>query len=122
MMRLYGTLGARELARVTAALHERGRSPRDLVTIDFEQVVHLDYRALPEFAAELARHRDRGAVIWLMGLNDYVRRLFDVAGQGPILRRMEWSPEGEEIAARPIPFGLNPRVTSQGRAHRGSWE
>lgn len=89
-LRLYGVLGARDLDRVADALRDRCRSPRDLVCVDFEDVEHLDYRALPAFVARIGRQRDRGAAIWLVGLHPYVRALFQVAGQGPALARLEW--------------------------------
>ena len=90
VVRLFGTLGARELGQMTQAIQERGRSPRDLVCLDFEQVTHLDYRALPEFARALTRQQSVGADVVLWGMSGYVRRLFDAAGQGPVLRRLEW--------------------------------
>lgn len=88
-LRLYGELRGRELARVIEAVFERGRSPRDLVCIDFEQVDHLDYRALSEFTAAIQCQRDRGAPIRFLGLGPYLRALFQVAGQGPALARLE---------------------------------
>jgi ABC-type transporter Mla MlaB component len=90
VLRLFGILGQRELARVLDALLTRCPSPRDLVCIDFEEVDHLDYRALPEFANVLFAQRDRGSSIWLVGLSPYLRALFQVAGQGPVLGRLEW--------------------------------
>ena len=96
-LRLFGRLGRGELRRVVDALADRVRSPRDLVCIDFEEVQHLDYRALSEFAAALARQRDRGASIWFVGLNPYLRCLFQVAGQGPLARQLEWRPATETI-------------------------
>jgi anti-anti-sigma regulatory factor len=98
-IRLFGALGRSELRRVVDALAERVRSPRDLVCLDFEEVEHLDYRALPEFVAALARHRDRGASVWLVGLHPYLRCLFQVAGQGPIARQLEWEPASERDRA-----------------------
>jgi anti-anti-sigma regulatory factor len=122
-LRLYGCLGVRELRRVAETLLDRGRSPRDLVTVDFDQVDHLDYRAIPEFAVALSRQRDRGAMIWLIGLSAYLRRLFDVAGQGPTLRRLEWISEGTHAQERGVPFGLDPSVTpTVDGAHRGAWQ
>ena len=91
-LRLYGTLGRRELALVVDAITERARAPRDVVSIDFENVSHVDFRALPEFAQRMARHRHRGASVWLTGLSPYVHCLFDVAGQGALLRQLEWEP------------------------------
>lgn len=89
-LRLYGVLGARDLDRVVETLRERCRSPRDLACVDFDEVEHLDYRALAEFVARLGRQRERGASIWMVGLNPYLRALFQVAGQGPALARLEW--------------------------------
>jgi ABC-type transporter Mla MlaB component len=97
-LRLYGTLGRRELALVVDAITERARSPRDVVSIDFENVAHVDFRALAEFAQCVARHRHRGASVWLTGLSPYVRCLFDVAGQGALMRQLEW--EWEPFARR----------------------
>ncbi|HZE19337.1 MAG TPA: STAS domain-containing protein [Candidatus Angelobacter sp.] len=93
VVRLFGRLGARELRQMVQAIHERGRSPRDLVCLDFEQVTHLDYRALPEFARALTRQQSLGADVVVAGMSGYVRRLFDVAGQGPVVRRLEWKPD-----------------------------
>ena len=103
-LRLFGSLGRRDLAIVQETIAERARSPRDVLSIDFENVVHLDFRALPELAQKLARHRHRGASIWLIGLSPYVRCLFDVAGQGSIMRQMAWEPEdgGRRHPARPF--------------------
>lgn len=92
-LRLYGSLGRRELALVVETIAERARSPRDVLSIDFENVVHLDFRALSEFAQRIARHRHRGASVWLVGLSPYVRSLFDVAGQGSVVRQLAWQPE-----------------------------
>ncbi len=89
-LRLFGALSRRELVRVVDALIESGGSPRDTVRIDFEDVNHMDYRALPEFTSALQRLRDRGASIWFVGLSPYLRALFHVAGQGPGLSRLEW--------------------------------
>ena len=89
-LRLFGVLGQRELARIVDSLLTRCRSPRELVCIDFEEVDHLDYRALPEFASALLGQRDRGCAVWLVGLSPYLRALFQVAGQGPVLGRLEW--------------------------------
>jgi ABC-type transporter Mla MlaB component len=101
-IRLFGTLGRSELRRVVDALVERVRSPRDLVCLDFEEVEHLDYRAIPEFVAALMRHRERGASLWLVGLHPYLRCLFQVAGQGPLARQLEWQPAGEPDPAPPL--------------------
>ena len=89
-LRLFGLLGRRELQRVTDAVQERCRSPRDLVWIDFADVAHLDFRALAEFVQSQERQRHRGASIWFTGLTPYLRALFHVAGQGPALSRLEW--------------------------------
>ncbi len=92
-LRLFGTLGRRELERVVTAMVECGRSPRDFVCVDFEGVEHVDYRAVPEFTAALLRMRNRGALTWFVGMSPYVRALFQVAGQGSTLGRLEWRPE-----------------------------
>ena len=90
-LRLYGVLGPRDLDRVADTLRERCRAPRDFACVDFDEVEHLDYRALPDFVARLERERERGASIWMVGLSPYLRSLFQVAGQGPALARLEWS-------------------------------
>ena len=105
VVRLFGKLGERELAQVLQAVLERGRAPRDLVCIEFEQVTHLDYRALPEFTRALIRQQNRGADVCLVGLSAYLRGLFGVAGLGPALRRLEWLPVKEAEAPR-RPLGL----------------
>ncbi len=103
VVRLFGRLGARELKQMAIAIRERGRSPRDLVCLDFEQVTHLDYRALPDFARSLTRQQSTGADVCLVGMSGYIRTLFDVAGQGPALRRLEWKPmEDAEPSRRPL--------------------
>ena len=89
-LRLYGVLGPRDLDRVADTLRERCRAPRDLACVDFDEVQHLDYRALQDFVARLLRQRERGASIWITGLSPYLRALFQVAGQGPALARLEW--------------------------------
>jgi anti-anti-sigma regulatory factor len=105
-LRLFGLLGRRELQRIVDTVQERCRSPRDLVWIDFSDVVHLDFRALAEFVQAHERQRHRGASIWFTGLSPYLRALFQVAGQGPALCRLEWNApeEGSEtmrkVAAR----------------------
>ena len=91
-VRLFGRLGARELGQVAEAIAERGRSPRDLVLVDFEQVEHLDYRALPDFVRAVLAQMNRGAEVRFAGMTRYLRDLFDVSGQGPILSRLEWMP------------------------------
>lgn len=103
-LRLYGTLGARELGLVVETIADRARSPRDVVSLDFSGVVHLDFRALPEFAQRVARHRHRGASIWFVGLSPYVRCLFDVSGQGAAVRQVTWQPE--ESGRRAMPARL----------------
>lgn len=89
-LRLYGVLGSRDLDRVADTLRERCRAPRDLACVDFDEVEHLDYRALADFVARLGRQCERGAAIWIVGLSPYLRALFQVAGQGPALARLEW--------------------------------
>jgi ABC-type transporter Mla MlaB component len=111
-LRLFGVLGARDLDRVADALRERCRSPRDLACVDFEEVEHLDYRALAAFVRSLERQRERGASIWMVGLSPYVRALFQVAGHGPALARLEWS------VAETGAMGDEGRVTS----HAVAWD
>jgi anti-anti-sigma regulatory factor len=96
LLRLFGVLGRRELLRVPEVVRERCRSPRDLVCISFEDVEHLDFRALGEFTAALERQRYRGASIWFFGLSPYLRALFQVAGQEPSLNRLLWQKEETE--------------------------
>jgi ABC-type transporter Mla MlaB component len=97
-LHLYGRLGPRELAHVVETMGRNARSPRDLVWIDLTEVRHIDYRALPEFTRALLRWRERGAAAWLIGMSDYVRNLFGVAGEGPALARLTWR-FGEDPAA-----------------------
>ena len=111
-LRLFGTLGRRELVRVVDALIESGGSPRDIVRIDFEDVNHLDYRALPEFTSALQRLRDRGASVWFVGLSPYLRALFHVAGQGPGLSRLEWRSQESESSS----FVRRPAAPHGGRS------
>ena len=106
VVRLFGRLGARELDLLAQAIQERGRSPRDIVCLDFEQVTHLDYRALPEFARALARQQSAGADVVLTAMSGYVKRLFDAAGQGPAWRRLEWNPAPETTVSRRPPLGI----------------
>jgi len=112
-LRLFGMLGRREFPLVLDSLLRRCRSPRDLVCVDFEEVEHVDYRSLPEFAKSLLLQRDRGASIWLVGLSPYLRALFQVAGQGPALARLEWRDRDSEGNSR-IPelerAGAKPRL------------
>jgi ABC-type transporter Mla MlaB component len=89
-LRLYGSLGPRELARVLDAVIERSRAPRDSILVDFRDVVHVDYRAIADFLAALARWRDRHAAVWLVGVSPYVRQLMDVSGQGALRRALSW--------------------------------
>jgi anti-anti-sigma regulatory factor len=106
-LRLYGSLGEREFSRVLDALAERARAPRDVLVVEFSGVEHVDFRAVAEFLATLARWRDRGASIWLVGASSYVRRLMDVSGQGALRRSLSWDavaagraavqPEGEDL-------------------------
>jgi ABC-type transporter Mla MlaB component len=106
-LRLFGTLGRRELTRIVDAMIESGGSPREILKVDFEDVNHLDYRALSEFTKALQRQRDRGASIWFVGLSPYLRALFHVAGQGPALNRLEWRvPELESASFARRPAGI----------------
>ena len=115
-LRLFGTLGRRELTRIVDAMLESGGSPRDFLRIDFEDVNHLDYRALSEFTSALQRLRNRGASIWFVGMSPYLRALFHVAGQGPALNRLEWRAPGlesESFARRPA--GVHAGLSGAGR-------
>jgi ABC-type transporter Mla MlaB component len=117
-VRLFGTLDSRALARVCEAIAERGRAPRDLVVVDFEQVEHLDYRALPDFARAALSQTGRGANVVFVGLSRYLRDLFDIAGQGPTLRRLEWQPVEEAVPPRRAPFPLDSELPNPGRERR----
>jgi anti-anti-sigma regulatory factor len=120
-VRLFGLLGSRELAQVAEALARRGTSPRELICLDFEQVDHVDYRALPEFVGALLRHQNRGSRVCLAGLSRYVRNLFDVAGEGPALRQLEWKADREPTAPRRPLLGLTTRVRISGDERRDFW-
>jgi len=111
-LRLYGSLGRRQLALVLEAIADKARAPRDVVSIDFENVDHLDFRALPEFAQKIARHRHRGASIWIVGLSPYLRCLFDVAGEGSVVRQLAWETRGSEGLGRREP--IRPFARSNG--------
>ena len=117
MVRLFGRLGERELTHMITAIRDRGRSPRDLVCLDFEQVTHVDYRALPDFARALTRQQSSGADVCLVGMSAYLRTLFDVAGQGPTLRRLEWNAKEETGDTHRSPLGIA-RVAPQPPATR----
>jgi len=97
-LRLFGSLGPKELHRIIDAILEAGRSPREVLCVDVEGVDHLDYRALAELTDALARIRNRGSFVWIVGLSDYARSLFHVAGQGAALGRLEWP--GEAVLPR----------------------
>ncbi|MBI4364347.1 MAG: STAS domain-containing protein [Candidatus Latescibacteria bacterium] len=120
-VRLFGRLGARELRQVTEALAGRGSSPRDLICIDFEQVEHVDFCALPEFVRALVRHQNRGASLCLVGLSRYVRNLFDAAGEGPSLRQLLWTAQRETVVPRRPFLGLTTRVKIPGDERRDFW-
>jgi len=120
-LRLFGTLGRRELTLVLEAIVERARSPRDVICIDFEHVEHLDFRAAPEFAHRLVRQRDRGSSIWLTGLTPYVRSLFDVAGQGAVVGQFAWNAEAEALAVERVrPLAGRDAIGSR-PARGGAW-
>jgi ABC-type transporter Mla MlaB component len=106
VVRLFGSLGERELLHVIAAVQERGRCPQDFVCLDFEQVTHLDYRELPAFARALTRQASTGSDVCLVGMSAYIRALFGVAGQGPAMRRMEYRPVEETETSRRPPLGI----------------
>jgi anti-anti-sigma regulatory factor len=89
-IRLFGRLGDAELRRVLQAVVERVPTPRESVLIDFSDVEHLDFRAIADFLAALARWRDRSAAVWLVGISPYVRQLMDVSGQGALRRALSW--------------------------------
>ncbi|HSQ59044.1 MAG TPA: STAS domain-containing protein [Acidobacteriota bacterium] len=89
-LRLFGSLGDGELRRVLDAIVEQARGPREFLLIDFSDVEHVDFRAVPDFLAALGRWRDRSATIWLVGVTPYVRRLMDVSGQGALRRALSW--------------------------------
>lgn len=99
-LRLFGSLGERELRRVLDAIVERARGPRDFLLIEFSDVEHVDFRAVPDFLAALGRWRDRNAAIWLVGVSPYVRRLMDVSGQGALRRALSWDAGPGGNAAR----------------------
>jgi MFS superfamily sulfate permease-like transporter len=120
-LRLFGALGLRELTRVAEAVRDRGRSPRDLVCIDFADVTHLDFRALSEFTLAISRLRDRGASIWFLGLSPYGRSLFAVAGQGPALRRLEWRAPGEADSSSLAIRHVDTRTPSAWVAGEEAW-
>ena len=120
-LRLFGALGSRELTRVAEAVRDRGRAPRDLVCIDFTDVTHLDFRALPEFTLAISRLRNQGASIWFLGLSPYGRSLFAVAGQGPALRRLEWrAPDEVDSSSLAIPH-VDTRTPSAWTARDEAW-
>ena len=56
-LRLFGALGLRELTRVAEAVRDRGRSPRDLVCIEFPSdfTPKLRQRSIRAIALELLR-------------------------------------------------------------------
>lgn len=120
-LRLFGTLGQRELTLALDAIVERARSPRDMILIDFEHVEHLDFRAAPEFAHRLARQRDRGSSIWLAGMTPYVRSLFDVAGQGAIVRQLTWNAEADALAVERVRPLAGRSVVGGRPARSGAW-
>jgi len=117
-VRLFGRLNAREVGRIAEAIAERGCAPRDLVVVDFEQVEHVDYRALPDFARAMLSQTSRGADVMFAGLSRYLRDLFDIAGQGPTLRRLEWQPVEEAVPPRRAPLQLDTEIANPGRGRR----
>jgi len=117
-VRLFGRLSALELERIAEAIAERGGAPRDLVAVDFEQVEHMDYRALPDFARTVLSQTSRGANVVFMGMSRYLRDLFDIAGQGPTLRRLEWQPVEEAVPPRRAPFPPGTEMPNPGRERR----
>jgi len=118
-LRLYGSLGARELRLVLDAIVDRSRAPRDSILIDFSDVAHVDYRAVADFLAALARWRDRHAAVWLVGVSRYVRQLMDVSGQGAVRRALSWDVGPAGSAA---PVGGDDLRSAERRALRaGLW-
>jgi len=115
-LRLFGRLGARELARVVETIALHARAPRDLVFLDLSEVRHVDYRAIPEFASSLLRQRERGAGVWIVGMSAYVRSLFGVAGEGMTLGRLEWNPGGEPEHRRFFPFAPDRYASAAGHS------
>ena len=99
-LRLYGRLGERELRKILEALVDRAGSPREVVTIDFTGVEHVDFRAVGEFLRALGHLRDRCAGVWLTGASPYVRQLMDVSGQGSLRRALSWDAGSPEFGAR----------------------
>jgi len=89
-IRLFGRLGDAELRRVLHAVVEQDRTPRDPIVIDFSNVEHVDFRAVADFLAALARWRDRRAAVWMVGVSPYVRQLMDASGQGALRRALSW--------------------------------
>ena len=120
-VRLFGRLSGHELEQVAQAIAQRSPSPRVLVCIDFEQVEHVDYRALPDFIRALTRQQNRGAGVCFVGLSRYVRNLFDVAGQGPLVRQLEWKPRCEPATPRRPLLGFTTRMRIPGDERRGFW-
>jgi len=117
-VRLFGRLCARDLVRIAETIAERGGAPRDLVVVDFEQVEHMDYRALAEFSRAVLSQTSRGANVAFVGMSRYLRDLFDIAGQGPTLRRLEWQPAEEAVPPRRAPFPLDIEMPNPGRGRR----
>jgi ABC-type transporter Mla MlaB component len=113
-LRLFGRLGARELDRVAETIARTARSPRDLVLVDLSEVRHIDYRAISGFAAALLLQHERGACVWLLGMSEYVRSLFGVAGAGMVLGRLEWNPGGESEPRRFFPFERDRHASATG--------
>jgi ABC-type transporter Mla MlaB component len=119
-LRLYGSLGEREFVRVLDALAERARAPRDVIAVDFMGVEHVDFRAVAEFLTTLARWRDRGASIWLVGTSAYVRLLMDVSGQGALRRSLSWDAGSAGPASQSE--GENLRSAERRALRAGVWK
>jgi anti-anti-sigma regulatory factor len=118
-LRLFGRLGDEEFGRVLEALQARVRGPRDVVTLDFEGVEHVDFRAVAGFLSSLARWRDRGAAVWLVAVSPYIRQLMDVSGQGALRRSLSWDVGPSEDGTR---FGQDSIRAAERRALRaGVW-
>jgi len=118
-LRLYGRLGDRELRRVLDAIVERARSPRDTVHVDFSRVEHIDFRAVADFLAALARFRDRSASVWIVGASPYIRQLMDVSGQGSLRRDLSGDNGPAGSASRP--GGDDLRAAERRALRAGAW-
>ncbi len=83
-------------AKIRKAVEEA--KPR-IVVIDFSAVFDLEYTALKALSSAEKRQRDRGLVLWLVGLNPGV------------LRMVQKSPLGEALGREAMHFNLEVAVT-----------